>query len=179
MPACCLISGVKRVGCILLVAACCAGCQKSSSRSLPSESERFHLDQAQSRLPTVTLWLGQEEMIAEVCRSAVQIHTGMMFRTNLPENEGMLFVFPQPYQASFYMRNTVVPLSCAYLDREGTILEIHPLEPLSENPVSAATDQVQFVLETRQGWFDRHGITTGAVVTTSQGSLKRVFGGRL
>ena len=59
----------------------------------------------------------------------------MMFRKEMNENEAMLFVFAQPFHASFYMRNTIIPLSCAYLDTEGEILEIHDLKPMDETPI--------------------------------------------
>ena len=131
--------------------------------------------QAQPRLPTLKLYLGTQEVVAEIARTPIQLQTGMMFRKEMGENEGMLFIFAQPHQASFYMRNTLLPLSGAYLDSDGAILEIHAMKPLDETSIPAATDQVRFVLEMREGWFDRHGIRTGTVVRAQQGSLLRVF----
>jgi uncharacterized protein len=139
-------------------------------RSLPTAAQR--------KLPTAKLWLGSEEMIAEIAKNDISIETGMMFRTNLAENEGMLFVFPRPHQASFWMKNTSLPLSAAYIDSDGTILEIHKLEPQSTNSVQAASSRVQFVLETPQGWFERHHVAVGGVVRTDQGSLRKIFLGR-
>jgi uncharacterized membrane protein (UPF0127 family) len=72
------------------------------------------------------------------------------------------------------MRNTTVPLTAAYLAPDGTILELHDLEPLNEKPVTAATDLVQFVLEMPRGWFARHGVQTGAVVRTPYGGFAEV-----
>jgi uncharacterized membrane protein (UPF0127 family) len=122
--------------------------------------------------------LGNQEITAEVALTLTEIATGMMFRTNLADNEGMLFVFNVPHRAAFYMKNTYLPLSAAYIDPEGIILEIHDLQPLDETPVEARSDQVQYVLEMRQGWFDRHGIGPGALVRTELGSLREVFGRR-
>ena len=117
--------------------------------------------------------------MTEIARTPVQIQTGMMFRTNMAENEGMIFVMPPPpRRVSFYMKNTIVPLTCAYLDREGRILELHDMTPLNETPVEAAQDNIQFVLETPRGWFERHQIRTGAVVVTELGSLHETFFGR-
>jgi len=121
------------------------------------------------------LWLGAEELVTELALNGTQQQTGMMFRTNMAENEGMLFVFPIPHQASFWMMNTYVPLSAAYINPEGIILEIHQLEPLNTNSVFAASDQIQYVLETRQGWFDRHNVRTGMVVRSEYGPLKSTF----
>ena len=73
------------------------------------------------------------------------------------------------------MKNTTVALSAAYIGLDGTILEIHDLIPLDETPVEANTDQVQFVLEVPQGWFQRHNLPVGTVVRTPIGSLRESF----
>jgi len=149
-----------------------AGCHRSGPEVPASTNvEWAPLNHAQPRLPTLRLFLGGQILVTEVARTPQQVATGMMFREGLDENEAMLFVFARPQQTSFYMRNTRVPLSCAYLDAAGTILEIHDLQPLNETPVEAATDQVQFVLETRQGWFKRHQIGVGAVLRGEGRSL--------
>jgi uncharacterized membrane protein (UPF0127 family) len=124
------------------------------------------------------LWLGAEEMVAELALTGSQMQTGMMFRTNLAENAGMLFAFPEPHRASFWMKNCPLPLSAAYIDPEGVILEIHDLQPHNTNSVTAASEQVQFVLETNQGWFGRHHITPGMVVRTERGPLRETFFGK-
>ena len=121
------------------------------------------------------LWLGAEEMVAELALTSQQQQTGMMFRTDLAENAGMLFVFPVPHRASFWMKNCPLPLSAAYIDAEGVILEIHHLQAHNTNSVVASSDRVQFVLETSQGWFERHQVTTGMVVRTEHGSLVKTF----
>jgi len=130
---------------------------------------------AQPKLATIKLWIGPEEMITEMALTELQEQTGMMFRTNMEENEGMIFVFPEPVRASFWMKNTVLPLSAAYISPAGTILEIHDLQPQDTNVVLAATGNVQFVLETRQGWFKRHNITVGMSISTEKGPLPKVF----
>jgi uncharacterized membrane protein (UPF0127 family) len=107
-----------------------------------------------------------------------QIMTGMMWRTNMAEMEGMLFVFPGPHRAQFWMRNTVLPLSGAYIDPDGTILEVHEMKPRDETPIPAATDQVQYVLEMNEGWFDRHNVKPGVSVSTERGTLGQTFSGR-
>ncbi|MBI5384913.1 MAG: DUF192 domain-containing protein [Verrucomicrobia bacterium] len=165
---------------LLAALASLAGCQKTEPAATvpppPMEvNEPLHLNRAQTGLPVMKLWVGAEELTAEVCLTAQQMATGMMFRTNLAENAAMLFPFATPQRASFYMRNTTVPLSAAYLDAEGAILEIRQLKPLDETPAEAATDQVQYVLEVNQGWFARHNVTTGAVVRTPSGSLRQHF----
>jgi uncharacterized membrane protein (UPF0127 family) len=155
------------------------GCQPAGN-SAPGDTavtpapRQYHLNEAQPKLPTLKLWLGSQEIAAEVARRTTEIATGMMFRTNLADSEGMLFVFAQPFRASFYMRNTRVPLTAAYLAPDGTILELHELKPFDETPASAASDKIQFVLEMPQGWFQRHQVSTGAVVRTPYGGLADV-----
>lgn len=156
-----------------------AGCGRKSAGELPTTTKSAAPsagvpDRANPRLETIKLWVGDQELVAEVARKPVELMTGMMFRTNMIENEAMLFLLPSPQRASFYMRNTTVPLSAAYLDADGTILEIHDLQPLNETPVEAAAANVQFVVETPQGWFQRHSIRAGAVVRTQYGALREI-----
>lgn len=130
---------------------------------------------AQPRLQTLKLWVGPQEITAEIAYTPIQIETGMMWRTNMAEMEGMLFAFGRPFQASFWMKNTLLPLSCAYISPEGTILEIHDMKPRDESPIRASTDQVQYVLEMNKDWFKRHNVEVGALVTTERGTLQQIF----
>ena len=147
----------------------------STPKRVPGQA---YLDQAQPKLRTVNLWLGDNELVTEIAMNRTEIATGMMYRTEMAENEGMIFVFPQPFQASFYMRNTVLPLSCAFISGNGEILEIRDMTPLTEAPVVAASNQVQYVLEVNQGWFERHNIKPGTVITAEKGPLSKIFFGR-
>jgi uncharacterized membrane protein (UPF0127 family) len=98
-----------------------------------------------------------------------------MFRETMAEDEGMLFVFGTPHRTSFYMKNTKIPLSGAYIDTNGVIAEIVNLKPLDETPVEAASDNIQYVLEVNQGWFQRHNIGAGTVIRSERGSLPDTF----
>ena len=168
-----------RIWTFLLALAICGGCTGGCKKTTPPATTPAGAPSlptaAQPKLQTMKLWLGAEELVAELALTGQQTQTGMMFRTNMAENAGMLFVFPAPYQASFWMKNCPLPLSAAYIDREGTILEIHDLQPHNTNSVMASSDQVQFVLEVNQGWFGRHKVTTGMVVRTERGSLSGTF----
>jgi uncharacterized membrane protein (UPF0127 family) len=130
---------------------------------------------AQPKLQTIKVWLGAEELITEMAVQPAQVETGMMFRTNMAENEAMIFVLPYEQQARFWMANCPYPLSVAYINSDGAIEEIHPLEPFNTNNVVAKATNIRFALETPQGWFDRHHVRTGAVVRTERGSLKQTF----
>jgi uncharacterized membrane protein (UPF0127 family) len=158
------------------------GCGNSASSNPPVASPALdpkygHLTHAQPKLPTVKVWLGSEELVAEIARERVQIATGMMYRTNLAETEAMIFVFPPAEigPKSFYMRNCTVPLSAAYITPDGVIAEIIDLQPGNEIGVESKATNLQFVLEVSQGWFERHNIKPGAVVRTERGSLQETF----
>lgn len=131
--------------------------------------------QAQPKLRTIKLWLGAEEMITEIAASEKEIVTGMMFRTEMAENEGMLFILPGAQRAAFWMKNTLIPLSCAYIDAEGTILEIHDMKPKDETPIPSKVTNILYVLEVKQGWFERHKIAVGTQVRTERGTLAETF----
>ena len=129
----------------------------------------------QLKLPVLKLWVGTNQISAEIASTVDQIRTGMMFRTNMAEMEGMLFVFGEPQQVAFYMRNTLLPLSCAYIDSEGTILELYDMEPLNETPIQSKSIRVQYVLEMNQGWFERKKIRPGMVISTERGTFPQTF----
>lgn len=154
-----------------------AGCDKPSTiTAAPPPATTNHVaGKAQPKLPTLKLWLGAEELTTEVARSVPQLQAGMMFRETMDEREGMLFILPFPQRASFFMKNTLIPLSCAYLDAEGEILEIYDMKPRDETPILSNSPRILYVLETRQGWFERHKIGVGTVIRTEHGSLKETF----
>jgi uncharacterized membrane protein (UPF0127 family) len=154
---------------------CTGGCKQAASPAAGPAAGPSLPTAAQPRLQTMKLWLGAEEMVAELALNAEQQQTGMMFRTNLAENAGMLFVFSAPHRASFWMKNCPLPLSAAYIDPEGVILEVHDLQPHNTNSVVASSEHVQYVLETNQGWFGRHHVSTGMVVRTEHGPLLDTF----
>ena len=152
--------------------------QPPAPAAVPPTAEQPSTGKPQSKLPAIKLWLGTQEVIAEQAISRPQIETGMMFRKEMAENEGMLFVFGVPMRASFWMRNTLLPLTCAYVDSEGVILEIHDMKPRDETPIEAASDKVQYVLEMNQGWFQRNKVSVGTVIRTERGSLRETYFGR-
>ncbi|MFO1500929.1 MAG: DUF192 domain-containing protein [Verrucomicrobiota bacterium] len=163
-----------------MLATLLTGCAKSGVEVTAPEAEgsaATAAGQPQRKLPTIKLWLGAKEIVAEQAVTAPQVETGMMFRKDIGEMEGMLFIFQQPQRASFWMRHTLIPLSLAYIDPAGSILEIHHLKPLDETPVQAASDQVQFVLEMKEGWFERNQVGVGTAVRTDRGSLSQTYFG--
>jgi len=155
------------------------GCQKAPVAATPAPPAAQVAPplptEAQPKLKTMKIYLGSEEMSVELALTDRQIQTGMMFRTNVDEGTGMLFVFANPYQPGFWMKNCPQPLDGAFIDPTGHILEFMDMKPLDTNSLVAHSDQVQFVLETKHGWFEQHHIPVGTVIRTDKGSLRQAF----
>ncbi len=86
---------------------------------------------------------------------------GLMQRPDLGPDEGMVFVYAQPQQMSYWMRNTPEPLDIAFLTRDGAVAETYDLLPLDERPVNSHGDEMQFALEMPKGWFAAHNVRPG------------------
>jgi hypothetical protein len=146
------------------------GCGKPAPPP-PAAPVQWEPTAAQPRLVTTKLYVGPTDITAEMALAPKEIMTGMMFRTNIVENEGMIFNLHQPQRAAFWMKNCPKPMSCAYIDPQGVILEIREMEANNTNSIVANSDNVMFVLETAQGWFERHGVRTGMVIQSESGPL--------
>jgi hypothetical protein len=153
------------------------GCDKTPPASAPIAASAGPAlpTQAQPKLRTIRLWLGPEELTTELALTQEQVMTGLMFRTNMDEMSGMIFVFSRPTRVAFWMKNCPLPLSCAYITPEGEIAEIHDMQPYNTNSIDADSANIQFVLEVNQGWFTRHHIQTGTSVRTERGTLQQTF----
>jgi uncharacterized membrane protein (UPF0127 family) len=114
----------------------------------------------QAPLPTTQLSAGIHIIRAEVANTEATRRDGLMFRKELPGNDGMLFVFEQPDVQCFWMRNTILPLSIAFIADDGTIVNIEDMAPQTEDP-HCAKKPVRYALEMAQGWFAQHGIKAG------------------
>lgn len=122
---------------------------------------------AQPTLPIATLQAGIHLIRAEVASTQAQRSTGLMFRESLAPNHGMMFVFPQKAGHCFWMRNTLVPLSIAFLDDDGSIVNIADMTPRSEES-HCPERAVRYALEMEQGWFGRRGIGPGTRLINKQ-----------
>jgi uncharacterized membrane protein (UPF0127 family) len=158
---------------LVLAATLLAGCKKTETAAAPPEN--WQPTEAQPKLQTMKIYLGAETLDAELALTGREEQTGMMFRTNILDTDSMLFVLPQPQQASFWMKNCPESISAAYISPDGVTREIHHLEKNDTNAVLAATGDIQFVLETSDGWFARHNVGVGAVIRTEKGSLSEAF----
>jgi uncharacterized membrane protein (UPF0127 family) len=115
-------------------------------------------------LPTTRLTTGFHVITAQLATTPEQRATGLMHRPTMPTNDGMLFVFEQPGQQCFWMKNTLLPLSIAFLADDGSIVNIEDMKPQSLDSHCSARP-VRYVLEMNQGWFAKRAIKAGAKVT--------------
>jgi uncharacterized protein len=120
--------------------------------------------EAQMNLPHVKLSAGMHQIDAQVALTPEQREVGLMFRKEMPQHEGMLFVFERPSVQCFWMMNTLLPLSAAFVADGGTIVTLADMKPLTTD--SHCSDKpVRFVLEMNQGWFAKKGVKPGYKLT--------------
>jgi len=138
-----------------------AGCAGEAGNSAPPGDDI--VTGLEARIPPRGFaWVifGADTVMAEVARSDAERARGLMEREELPEGRGMLFVFPDVAVRSFWMQNTYIPLDIAFLDSEGLIVDIQPMEPLDET-FTESRAPAMFALEVPQGWFAGRGIEVG------------------
>lgn len=115
----------------------------------------------QPRLPTLTLSAGMHLIQAELATTPAQQAIGMMQRRGMGANEGMLFVYDTPDKLCFWMRNTLIPLTIAFVADDGRIVHLADMKPLDETS-HCTPEPVRYALEMNQGWFAKRGIKAGA-----------------
>jgi uncharacterized membrane protein (UPF0127 family) len=113
--------------------------------------------QTPSSLPTTEMYVGMHRLQTELAISPQERSVGLMWRKSLPDNHGMLFVFTNQAIHCFWMRNTYIPLSIAFLRDDGSIVNIEHMQPLSDES-HCPTEPVRYALEVNQGWFDQRNI---------------------
>jgi uncharacterized protein len=116
------------------------------------------------KLPAIRLAAGMHLIQAELAQTPQQRSIGLMHRTAMGPNEGMLFVFEQPAQQCFWMKNTLLPLSIAFVADDGSIVNIDDMKPQTLDS-HCSTKPVRFVLEMNQGWFAKRGLKAGSKLT--------------
>ena len=123
-------------------------------------------------LPRVALTAGMYRIDAQVASTPTQRQIGLMQRRDMPAHEGMLFVFEQPGVQCFWMKNTPLPLTAAFVADDGTIVNLADMQPLSEDSHCSAKP-VRYVLEMNQGWFAQRGLKAGSKLGGAIFSIKK------
>lgn len=136
----------------LLATAALVACQPGSSPPPASAGPETYFPIA----------IGSSTLQLQLALTPAEHQKGLMFRESLPADHGMLFLFPQAKQQSFWMKNTKLPLDIGYLDASGRLLEIHPLFPYDESGVTSRSAQILIAIETNRDWYAQNGIATGA-----------------
>lgn len=119
---------------------------------------------AETGIRTAQIKVGPHPLTVEVAASDPQREKGLMFRRSMPPNDGMLFIFDEPAYQSMWMKNTLIPLSVAFLDTQGTILNILDMEPQTLDTHMSAGPAI-YAIETNKGWFAAKKIKAGDKVT--------------
>src|SRR5512145_1160850 len=125
---------------------------------------RMSTHQPQPPLPMIAIAIKGQALQVEVADTEVERQHGLMFRQELAAGHGMLFVFSQPEQLSFWMKNTSLPLSIAFVGADGRIQRIADMQPFDRTMLTSPTP-AQYAIEVPQGWFVANNIQAGDVVT--------------
>jgi uncharacterized protein len=117
-------------------------------------------DGADEALPVRALSIADQALRVEIAATPAAISRGLMFREHLPDDHGMLFIWPHDQVVGMWMQNTRVPLSAAFIDRDFEVRNIADMEPYSRR-VHPSDGPVRYALEVNRGWFERHGVAPG------------------
>ena len=134
--------------------ACCLGFVIGCAK--PVEEDRLPFS---AWLP---IQLGDKTIELQLAHQPQEIKRGLMFRTSLAENRGMLFYFYPPKEMGFWMRNTRIPLDIGYFTADGVLREIYPMYPMDERSVKSRRDDLLIAIEMNQGWYAKNGVQVGA-----------------
>jgi uncharacterized membrane protein (UPF0127 family) len=136
-------------------------CISATAAALLVGASAWADNRPQTQLPRVTLSAGMHLIQAQVASTPEQRATGLMHRKDMPTNEGMLFVFEQASEQCFWMKNTLIPLTAAFIADDGTVVNLADMQPqVLDSHCSTAPGRD--VLEMNQGWFAKRGIKAGS-----------------
>lgn len=110
------------------------------------------------------LRVGDRVIQVQLAVTRAETTRGLMNRHEMAPDEGMLFVYPRPIQASFWMKNTPLPLDIGFFTPDGTLVEVYRMHPHDQTSVRSRSNRIQFALEMNQGWFSRNRVRPGAVL---------------
>ncbi|TVP81374.1 DUF192 domain-containing protein [Thioalkalivibrio sp.] len=137
----------------------------------------FAIGGARAELPTEELKVADQILTVEIAATPQAMARGLMYREYMPEAHGMLFIWPGDQVVAMWMKNTLIPLSVAFIDRDFRVLNIADMEPRSLR-THASHGPARYALEVNQGWFGRHGVETGTRIDDLERLLTDLAGGR-
>jgi uncharacterized protein len=129
--------------------------------SMPCQAQQDQPGEPQMTLQRIKIAAGMHQIDTQVAATPEQRQTGLMWRKSMPMHEGMLFIFEQPSQQCFWMKNTLIPLTAAFVADDGTIVNLEDMKPQTTEP-HCSVKPVRYVLEMNKGWFAKKGIKAGS-----------------
>ena len=147
----------KTLGCLFVAVMYFAASTQVSAQGTPQGSPQINLQRA-------SLSAGMHLIQVQLAQNFEQRQIGLMWRKEMPQNEGMLFIFEQPSVQCFWMRNTLLPLTAAFVADDGTIVNLIDMKPMSDDS-HCSTKPVRFVLEMNLAWFAKRNIQAGFKLT--------------
>jgi len=138
--------------------------QQTTTPSSPTTPSTSTPTTSSYGLAIVQLQAGTQTISAEIADTEAVREKGLMYRTSMGENEGMLFVFSEATSICMWMQNTYIPLSIAFIDQDGTIISIDDMEPQTEQE-HCSTKLLPYALEMNQGWFSKNNVLPGSKIT--------------
>jgi uncharacterized membrane protein (UPF0127 family) len=137
---------------------------------LPGRAQTGPTDSV-GQMAKVTLHIGKASLTTEIAATHAQQERGLMYVTKMPDNDGMIFLLPKVTTATFWMKDTLIPLSIAFIGKDGVILEIHDMKALDETITRSDSDKVAYALETNLHWFALNGIKPGDKIDPAPSTL--------
>lgn len=130
-------------------------------------SSHFNVSAQVQKLPVISLHINNNQVNTEIAATEQSRNFGLMYRNHLDQDSGMLFVFEQTSQPCFWMKNTPLALSIAFIDAHGHITDLINMQPKTLDS-HCPTKAVKYALEVNQGWFDKNNINVGDKICLNQ-----------
>ncbi len=158
---------VFQIFCLFIIfnfnVACFATHTNDTQKKPPIVSSSLEPEEINLGLPNKFLKIAGLDLKVELACTDAQKQQGLMHRSQLDKDQGMLFVFDREQILSFWMKNTLIPLSIAYIDAKGKIIDIQDMKPLDQSP-HPSKELAQYALEVNQGWFQEHQIKVNSSI---------------
>jgi uncharacterized membrane protein (UPF0127 family) len=149
---------------LAIVTTSCCGTAAAQSGTVPTAE--LEAGEPQTDLPREELRIAMYRLDVQIASTSQEREIGLMFRKTMAPYEGMLFIFEQPSMQCFWMKNTLLPLTAAFVADDGTIVNLVDMDPLTTNS-HCSKKPVRYVLEMGQGWFAKRGIVAGTKIAGS------------
>ncbi|MFQ5750752.1 MAG: DUF192 domain-containing protein [bacterium] len=149
----------------ILIAFILLGCRNGNHEQSSSQNSQTVSEDKQPKNNKLhTIHIDSVPLDVEIAQDEETLMSGLMYREELPENQGMLFVFQNQRILSFWMRNTFIPLDIAFINRDGMVVDIQQMAPLDETKQYISSAPALYALEVNAGWFEEHRLKIGSRV---------------